>query len=125
MAITSEEAHASFKDFKKAEEKEINEGRLAVSEDILGIDVDGFQFEVTSKLTPYQIRIGADYDEGSTYAEVMSVYAKFMASVCIDPRMKTQEFWIEFDEETGCLPDVVKFVISNAERQAPVIKKFR
>lgn len=125
MAITSEEAHASFKDFKKKEEGEINEGRLAVSEDVIGIDVDGFRFEVTSKLTPHQIRIGADYDDNSSYTEVIAVYAKFMASVCIDPRMKSQEFWIEFDEETGCLPDVVKFVISNAERQAPVIKKFR
>lgn len=125
MAITSEEAHASFKDFQRKEEHEINEGRLAVSEDVLGIDIDGFRFEVTSKLTPHQIRMGADYNSDNTYTEIIEVYAKFMASVSIDSRMKTPEFWIEFDEETGYLPDVVKFVITNTERQAPVIKKFR
>lgn len=126
MAITSEEAHASFKDFMRSENKEIAEGKLAVLEDTMHIDVDGFQFEVVSKLTPKQVRIAADIsDDVKSYTEIANVFAKFMADVSVHPSMKTPSFWLEYDNETGYLPDVVNYILDNSERQSPAIKKFR
>lgn len=126
MAISSEEAHASFKDFMKSENKEIAEGKLAVLEDTMHIDVDGFQFEVVSKLTPKQVRIAADIsDDVKSYSEIANVFAKFMADVSVHPSMKNPSFWLEYDNETGYLPDVVNYILDNSERQSPAIKKFR
>lgn len=125
MAITSEEAHASFKDFKKSENAEINAGRSAVIAETLGIEIDGFRFEVTSRITPAQIRLIARIDENSSYNELIECYAMFMAEVSVHPDMKNQKFWEDFDYETGYLPDVVGFIISNTERVSPAIKKFR
>lgn len=125
MAITAAEAHASFKDFKKSEEREINEGKSAVISDTLGIDIDGFQFEVTSRINPAQIRLVATVNPDDTYSVIIESYAKFMAAVATHPDMKNTEFWVHFDNETGCLPDVVSFIIDNTERSSPVIKKFR
>lgn len=125
MAITAEEAHASFRDFKKSEDRGINEGKSAVISDTLGIDIDGFQFEVTSRINPAQIRLVATVNPDDTYPVIIESYAKFMAAVAIHPDMKNAEFWIHFDNETGCLPDVVSFIIDNTERSSPVIKKFR
>ena len=126
MAISSEEAHASFKDFMKSENKEVSEGKLAVLEDTLHVDVDGFQFEVVSKLTPKQVRLAADIgDNVTSYSEIANVFAKFMASVSVHPSMKNPSFWLEYDDETGYLPDIVSYILDNSERQAPVIKKFR
>lgn len=126
MAITAAEAHASFKDFKRTENADINEGKSAVLSDTIGIDIDGFQFEVVSKLTPHQVRLAADIGENVTsYIEIAKVFATFMASVSVHPAMKNQEFWLEYDNETGYLPDVVNYILENSERQAPVIKKFR
>lgn len=126
MAITSEEAHASFKDFMRSENKEIAEGKLAVLEDTMHIDVDGFQFEVVSKLTPKQVRIAADIsDDVKSYAEIANVFARFMADISVHPSMKNPSFWLEYDNETGYLPDVVNYILDNSERQSPAIKKFR
>lgn len=126
MAISSEEAHASFKDFMRSENKEIAEGKLAVLEDTMHIDVDGFQFEVVSKLTPKQVRMAADIgDDVTSYSEIANAFSKFMASVAVHPSMKSQSFWLEYDNETGYLPDIVNYILDNSERQAPVIKKFR
>lgn len=125
MAITSEEAHASFKDFMKSENKDINEGKLAVLEDTIYIDVDGFQFEVSSRLTPRQVRLAADIDDAKSYTDIVKVFADFMATVAVHPSMKDPSFWIEYDDETGYLPDVVHYILDNSERQAPAIKKFR
>lgn len=126
MAISSEEAHASFKDFMRSENKEIAEGKLAVLEDTMHIDVDGFQFEVVSKLTPKQVRIAADIsDDVKSYSEIANVFARFMADVSVHPSMKNQSFWLEYDNETGYLPDIVNYILDNSERQSPTIKKFR
>lgn len=126
MAISSEEAHASFKDFMRSENKEIAEGKLAVLEDTMHIDVDGFQFEVVSKLTPKQVRIAADIsDDVKSYNEIANVFARFMADVSVHPSMKNPSFWLEYDNETGYLPDVVNYILDNSERQSPAIKKFR
>ena len=126
MAITSEDAHASFKDFMRSENKDIAEGKLAVLEDTIHIDIDGFQFEVVSKLTPKQVRLAADIgDDVSSYSEIAKVFSKFMASVAVHPSMKDSSFWLEYDDETGYLPDIVSFILDNSERQSPVIKKFR
>ena len=126
MAITSEDAHASFKDFMRSENKDIAEGKLAVLEDTIHIDIDGFQFEVVSKLTPKQVRLAADIgDDVSSYSEIAKVFSKFMASVAVHPSMKDPSFWLEYDNETGYLPDVVNFILDNSERQSPIIKKFR
>lgn len=126
MAISSEEAHASFKDFMRSENKEIAEGKLAVLEDTMHIDVDGFQFEVVSKLTPKQVRIAADIsDDVKSYTEIANVFARFMADVSVHPSMKNPSFWLEYDNETGYLPDVVNYILDNSERQSPAIKKFR
>lgn len=126
MAISSEEAHASFKDFMRSENKEVSEGKLAVLEDTMRIDIDGFQFEVVSKLTPKQVRLAADIsDDVKSYSEIAKVFAKFMASVSVHPSMKDSSFWLEYDDETGYLPDVVNYILDNSERQSPVIKKFR
>lgn len=126
MAISSEEAHASFKDFMRSENKEIAEGKLAVLEDTMHIDVDGFQFEVVSKLTPKQVRIAADIgDDVKTYSEIANVFARFMADIAVHPSMKNPSFWLEYDNETGYLPDIVNYILDNSERQSPAIKKFR
>lgn len=126
MAISSEEAHASFKDFMRSENKEVSEGKLAVLEDTMRIDIDGFQFEVVSKLTPKQVRLAADIsDDVKSYSEIAKVFAKFMASVSVHLSMKDPSFWLEYDDETGYLPDVVNYILDNSERQSPVIKKFR
>lgn len=126
MAISSEEAHASFKDFMKTENRSVAEGKLAVLEDTMHIDVDGFQFEVVSKLTPKQVRIAADIsDDVKSYSEIANVFAKFMADVSVHPSMKNPSFWLEYDNETGYLPDVVNYILDNSERQSPAIKKFR
>lgn len=125
MAITAAEAHASFKDFKKSEDREINEGRTAVIADTLGIEVDDFRFEVSARVTPAQIRLIANVNIDDSYSSIITHYAKFMADVAVHPDMKTPEFWVDFDNETGCLPDVVSFIIENTERASPVIKKFR
>lgn len=126
MAISSEEAHASFKDFMRSENKEIAEGKLAVLEDTMHIDVDGFQFEVVSKLTPKQVRIAADIgDDVKTYSEIANVFARFMADISVHPSMKNTSFWLEYDNETGYLPDIVNYILDNSQRQSPVIKKFR
>lgn len=126
MAISSEEAHASFKDFMRSENKEIAEGKLAVLEDTMHIDVDGFQFEVVSKLTPKQVRIAADIsDDVKSYSEIANVFARFMADIAVHPSMKAPSFWLEYDNETGYLPDVVNYILDNSERQSPAIKKFR
>lgn len=126
MAISSEEAHASFKDFMKTENRCVAEGKLAVLEDTMHIDVDGFQFEVVSKLTPKQVRIAADIsDDVKSYSEIANVFAKFMADVSVHPSMKNPSFWLEYDNETGYLPDVVNYILDNSERQSPAIKKFR
>ena len=126
MAISSEEAHASFKDFMRSENHEIAEGKLAVLEDTMHIDVDGFQFEVVSKLTPKQVRIAADIsDDVKSYTEIANVFAKFMADVSVHPSMKNPSFWLEYDNETGYLPDIVNYILDNSQRQSPVIKKFR
>ena len=126
MAISSEEAHASFKDFMKTENKEVAEGKLAVLEETIHIDLDGFQFEVASKLTPKQVRLAADIDDDvSSYSEIADVFSKFMASVSVHPSMKNPSFWLEYDDETGYLPDIVNFILKNSERQSPAIKKFR
>lgn len=125
MTITSEEAHASFKDFMKNEEMEINAGKSAVIAESFGIEVDNFRFEVISRITPAQIRLIANVDENSSYNELIHYYAKFMAEVSVHPDMKSVKFWEDFDYETGYLPDVVGFIINNTERVGPVIKKFR
>lgn len=126
MAISSEEAHASFKDFMRSENKEIVEGKLAVLEDTMRIDVDGFQFEVVSKLTPKQVRIAADIsDDVKSYTEIANVFARFMADISVHPSMKNTSFWLEYDNETGYLPDIVNYILDNSQRQSPVIKKFR
>lgn len=126
MAISSEEAHASFKDFMRSENKEIAEGKLAVLEDTMHIDVDGFQFEVVSKLTPKQVRIAADIsDDVKSYTEIANVFARFMADIAVHPSMKNTSFWLEYDNETGYLPDIVNYILDNSQRQSPVIKKFR
>lgn len=126
MAISSEEAHASFKDFMRSENKEIAEGKLAVLEDTMHIDVDGFQFEVVSKLTPKQVRIAADIsDDVKSYSEIANVFARFMADISVHPSMKNPSFWLEYDNETGYLPDIVNYILDNSERQSPAIKKFR
>lgn len=125
MAITSEEAHASFKDFMKSENADVNAGKLAVLDDVIRIDVDGFQFEVTAKLTPRQVRLAADIEDAKSYSEIVNVFAKFMSQIAIHPDMKSEQFWVDYDNETGYLPDVVNYILDNAERQSPVIKKFR
>ena len=126
MAISSEEAHASFKDFMRSENHEIAEGKLAVLEDTMHIDVDGFQFEVVSKLTPKQVRIAADIsDDVKSYSEIANVFARFMADISVHPSMKNESFWLEYDNETGYLPDIVNYILDNSERQSPAIKKFR
>lgn len=125
MAITSEEAHASFRDFKKNENMTVNEGKSAILAETIGIDVDGFQFEVVSKLTPQQVRLAADIEDAKTYNDIVKVFSEFMANVSVHPSMKSSAFWIDYDNETGYLPDIVNYILDNAERQAPVIKKFR
>lgn len=126
MSISAEEAHASFKDFKKKEDAEINEGKERVLSKTIKIDVEGFQFEVTGKLTPAQVRLAADIDDDIiSYSELASAYAQFMASVSVHPAMQCEDFWIEYDKETAYLPDIVTYVLKHAERVAPVIKQFR
>lgn len=126
MSITSEQAHATFRDFKQKEDSEIVAGKSVVISDTLGIEVDGFRFEVSAKITPAQVRLAGDVpDDPQSYSEIARVYAKFMASVAVHPDMKTPEFWIDYDNETGYLPDIVNYVLSNTERLSPVIKKFR
>ena len=110
----------------RSENREIAEGKLAVLEDTMHIDVHGFQFEVVSKLTPKQVRIAADIsDDVKSYTEIANVFARFMADISIHPSMKNESFWLEYDYETGYLPDVVNYILDNSERQSPAIKKFR
>lgn len=126
MAITSEEAHASFKDFMKSESKELNEAKSILMSDTIGIEIDGFQFEVISKLTPAQVRLAADIgDDIKSYSDISNAFSKFMAAVSVHEAMRNQEFWLEYDNETGYLPDIVNYILENVERQAPLIKKFR
>lgn len=123
-------AHAEFMTkFKPEEERKINEAKEVVSAKEMTIDVEGFVFKITTKILPGHIRLlteaKSNYDETNPdYDKMMDPFARFMASICIDKTLD-EKFWINYDNETGFLPDIVEYIIQKVDHYKPSIKSFR
>ena len=123
-------AHAEFMTkFKPEEERKINEAKDILTAREMTIDVEGFSFKVTTKILPKHIRLlseaKSNYDESNPdYDKMMDPFARFMASICLDPQLD-EAFWITYDNETGFLPDIVEYIIQKVDRYKPTIKSFR
>lgn len=58
-------------------------------------------------------------------AYVVGIESQFMAKMCIDEELKSPEVWVEFEEETGLLDELVACVLSENTAKDEDIKHFR
>lgn len=125
-----EQAHREFETkFKPDMTKAIDEGAKVVLAKEMKIDVEGFEFWVTTKILPKHIRLvtasKTNYDQDNfNYDAIVEPMAQFMEEVCIDKKL-TKEFWINYNNDTGFLPDIVEYIVSNADKYKPQIRSFR
>lgn len=125
-----EQAHREFETkFKPDMAKANSEGAKVVLAKEMRIDVEGFEFWVTTKILPKHIRLvtecKSNYDADSlNYDKIVEPLAQFMSEVCIDKSL-TKEFWIDYNNDTGFLVDIVEHIISNTDQYKPQIKSFR
>ena len=125
-----EQAHREFETkFKPDMTKANSEGAKVVLAKEMRIDVEGFEFWVTTKILPKHIRLvtasKTNYDKDNfDYDAIVEPMAQFMAEVCIDKNLN-KEFWINYNNDTGFLPDIVEYIVSNTDQYKPQIKSFR
>lgn len=123
-------AHAEFEQvFRPQEEKRTNEAKEAISSKEMNIDVEGFQFRITTKILPKHIRLlseaKSNFDESNPdYDKLMDPFVRFMASICTDKSLD-ESFWAKYDEDTGFLPDIVEYIVKSVDHYKPSIKSFR
>ena len=121
-------AHREFQtQFKPHENKTISDGRSLVMSKEMKVKVDGFEFMVSTKILPRHMRLlsAAKVDaDDFDYDETMIPFAEFLADICIDKNY-TKEWWLQYNEENGYLPQIVQYILKDCEVQSPNIETFR
>lgn len=126
-------AHREFQTkFKPAEDKKTADELEAVLSTDMKIKVgegdEAFEFYVTTLIPPKLMRLitsSTNMDtENFDYDSFIEPFAEFMEGVCLDKSMD-KKFWIDYDYNTGYLPDIVSYIASHSERASPKIESFR
>lgn len=126
------ETDAYAEDVKKENSKILNIISAAKSRTIT-ISGLGFEIPVYAAIPgPLKDKVAEVYkhiENVSDYKEIresiIEVESEFMAMMCADPELNTPEVWVEFENQTGLLDELVGCVIGETTATEDKIKNFR
>lgn len=92
--------------------------------------IAGFEFETVSVLSKKQRQVFADavsnMNKSNTPVEdVLNACATLMSEVCIDDELKDPKVWLEFNDASGSLVDVVQHMLGELVISHEEMKTFR
>ena len=93
-------------------------------------EIGGFEFETISVLSrenrkKFSDAVSRMNNSESGVDDVLNACADLMAELCIDEELKDPQVWLDFNDESGALVDVIQHMLSELVISHEEMKTFR
>lgn len=93
-------------------------------------EIGGFEFETISVLSresrkKFSDAVSRMNNSESGVDDVLNACAELMAELCIDEELKDPQVWLDFNDESGALVDVIQHMLSELVISHEEMKTFR
>lgn len=123
---------------KKSQAKKAQNGKVAdlltagkrIGSKPIKHEIGGFEFETISVLSKENRKKFSDAITKMNRSEsgvenMLKVCAELMADICIDEELKDPQVWLDFNDESGALVDVIQHLLSELVISHEEMKTFR